>query len=168
MKKILFVFYLLSSSATYIIADEIDFTHGGWEREAYLYKPSCIPDNVPDDFEPVPLVFMIHGLGGVGADNYNFSFVAEDSCFMVVFPSGLFNTWNTGPNMNYSHEVDDNSYFDALIDSIENNYPLDTNRVYLTGHSMGGFMASHMNCTSTSFTAYAGSGGGVYSGYFPQ
>ena len=73
MKKILFVFYLLSSSATYIIADEIDFTHGGWEREAYLYKPSCIPENVPDDFEPVPLVFMIHGLGGVGADNYNFS-----------------------------------------------------------------------------------------------
>ena len=152
----------------YIFSDEIDFTHGGWQREAYLYKPSCIPDNVPDDFEPVPLVFMIHGLGGIGADNYNFSSVAEDSCFMVVFPSGLFNTWNTGPNMNYSHEVDDNSYFDALINNIEDNYPLDTNRVYLTGHSMGGFMASHMNCTSTSFTAYAGSGGGVYSGYFPN
>ncbi|MEL1231181.1 MAG: FlgD immunoglobulin-like domain containing protein [Candidatus Neomarinimicrobiota bacterium] len=151
-----------------ILAVELDFSHGGWQREAYLYKPSCIPENIPDDFEPVPLVFMIHGLGGVGADNYNFSSVAEDSCFMVVFPSGLFNTWNTGPNMNYSHEVDDNSYFDALIDTINSKFPLDTNRIYLTGHSMGGFMASHMNCTSTNFTAYAGSGGGVYSGYFPN
>ena len=46
MKKILFIFYLLSLSATFIIADEIDFTHDGWQREAYLYKPSCIPDNV--------------------------------------------------------------------------------------------------------------------------
>ena len=151
-----------------ILAVELDFSHGGWQREAYLYKPSCIPENIPDDFEPVPLVFMIHGLGGVGADNYNFSSVAEDSCFMVVFPSGLFNTWNTGPNMNYSHEVDDNSYFDALIDTINSKFPLDTNRIYLTGHSMGGFMASHMNCTSSHFTAYAGSGGGAYSGYFPN
>ncbi len=62
MKKILFVFYLFSSSATFIIANEIDFTHDGWQREAYLYKPSCIPEDVPDDFEPVPLVLMFHGL----------------------------------------------------------------------------------------------------------
>ena len=165
MKKILFTFFLLSSSATYIIADEIDFTHDGWQREAYLYKPSCIPEDIPDDFEPIPLVFMIHGLGGEGQDFYNFSALAEDSCFMVVFPSGLFNTWNAGPNMPYAHEIDDNSYFDALIENIENNYPLDTNRVYLTGHSMGGYMASHMNCTSTSFTAYGGSGGGIANGY---
>ena len=71
MKKILFVFYLLSSSATFIIANEIDFTHDGWQREAYLYKPSCIPEDVPDDFEPVPLVLMFHGLGY--ADNYGFT-----------------------------------------------------------------------------------------------
>ena len=118
MKKILFVFYLLSTSTTFIIADEIDFTHDGWQREAYLYKPSCIPEDVPDDFERIPLVFMIHGLGGEGQDFYNFSALAEDSCFMVVFPSGLFNTWNAGPNMPYAHEIDDNSYFDALIDNM--------------------------------------------------
>ena len=85
--------------------DEIDFIHDGWEREAYLYKPSCIPENVPDDFETVPLVFMIHGLGGEGIDFYNFSSLAEDSCFMVVFPSGLFNTWNAGPSMPYAMKL---------------------------------------------------------------
>jgi predicted esterase len=164
MIKVLFSFIFL---ITTMLADEIDFNHDGWEREAYLYKPSCIPDDPDEDFELLPLVFMIHGLGGVGADNYDFSSLAEDSCFMVVFPSGMFNTWNAGPGMPYAHDIDDNSYYDALIDTIYNNYPLDTNRVYLTGHSMGGFMASHLNCTSTSFTAYGGSGGGIYYGYNP-
>ena len=68
MKKlILFTFTL-----TTIFAGELDFNHDGWDREAYYYKPSCLND-AGEDFEPIPLVFMIHGLGGVGADNYNFS-----------------------------------------------------------------------------------------------
>ena len=79
LKKILFILTILS-------ADEVNFTFDGWERECYLYKPSCIPDQIPDDFEPIPLVFMLHGLGGVGEDNYNFSALAEDSCFIVAFP----------------------------------------------------------------------------------
>ena len=74
--------------------------------------------DVPDDFEPVPLIFMLHGLGGTGADNYGFTPLAEDSCFMVVFPSGMYNTWNAGPQMHSTHEIDDNSYLDALIDTI--------------------------------------------------
>ena len=154
MRKI----FILNILLTIALPDEIDFTHDGWDRECYLYKPSCISDNVPDDFE-VPLVFMIHGLGGVGVDNYDFSSLAEDSCFMVAFPSGLYNTWNCGPEIPYGHDIDDNSYMHALIDTIYNNYPLDTNRIYLTGHSMGGHFANHMNCTSTRFTAFASSGG---------
>ena len=80
MKKVLLFMYL---SLSFIQGDEIDFTHDGWEREAYLYKPSCIPEDVPDDFEPVPLVMMFHGFGGIGSDFYNFSALAEDSCFVV-------------------------------------------------------------------------------------
>ena len=48
MKKlILFTFTL-----TTIFAVEIDFNHNGWDREAYLYKPSCVPDNPNNFFEP--------------------------------------------------------------------------------------------------------------------
>ena len=162
MKKLI----LFTFTITTIFAGELDFNHDGWDREAYYYKPSCLND-AGEDFEPIPLVFMIHGLGGVGADYYNFSALAEDSCFMVVFPSGMFNTWNAGPEMGYSHDINDNSYFDALIDTLHYTYSIDTNKIYLTGHSMGGVMASHMNCTSTSFTAYGGSGGAIYSGYHP-
>ena len=156
LKKILFILTILS-------ADEVNFTFDGWDRECYLYKPSCIPNQIPDDFEPIPLVFMLHGLGGVGEDNYNFSSLAEDSCFIVAaFPQGMYNQWNAGPG---GHEIDDNSYFGALIDTIYTYYPLDTNRVYLTGHSAGGFMANHLNCTSNRFTAFGSSGGGIHDAY---
>ena len=160
--KYLAVFYLFT---TLLYSDEIDFTHDGWDRECYLYKPSCIPDDVSDDFEPVPLVLMFHGLGGEGVDNYGFSLVAEDSCFVVAFPSGMYNTWNCGPETPYGHEIDDNSYVDALIDTIYNNYPIDTNRIYGTGHSMGGGFTNHLACTSTRFTALGSSGGWMNPNY---
>ena len=156
LKKILFILTVIS-------ADEVNFTFDGWQRECYLYKPSCIPDQIPDDFEPIPLVFMLHGLGGVGEDNYNFSALAEDSCFMVAFPQGMYNQWNIGPDV--GHEIDDNSYFGALIDTIYTYYPLDTNRVYLTGHSAGGYMANYLNCTSNRFTAFGSSGGGMHAAF---
>ena len=65
----------------------------------------------------------------------------------------------------FSHDIDDNSYFDALIDTIYSYYPLDTNRIYLTGHSLGGYMANHLNCTSNRFTAFGSSGGGIHEAY---
>ena len=152
------ILILFTFTLTTIYAGELDFNHDGWDREAYYYKPSCL-DDAGEDFEPIPLVFMIHGLGGVGVDNYDFSSLAEDSCFIVAFPSGVYNTWNCGPEIPYGHDIDDNSYMHALIDTISILYPIDTNRVYLTGHSMGGHFANHMNCTSTRFTAFASSGG---------
>jgi len=160
--KYLAVFYLFT---TLLYSDEIDFTHDGWDRECYLYKPSCIPDGAQgDDFEPVPLVMMFHGLGGEGEDNYDFTSIAEDSCFMVAFPSGMYNTWNLGPEAN-SHDIDDVSYIEALVDTIYNYYPLDTNRVYATGHSAGGGFANHVACASTKFTAMGSAAGYLWTAF---
>ena len=161
MRKTIFSLIL---SFTTVLADEIDFTYDGWDRECYLYKPSCIPDNPGDDFEPVPLVFMFHGFGGEGEDNYDFTSIAEDSCFMVAFPSGMFNTWNLGPEAN-SHDIDDVSYIEALVDTIYNYYPLDTNRVYATGHSAGGGFANHVACASTKFTAMGSAAGYLWTAF---
>ena len=154
---ILKIIFVLSVSLT--SGYEIDFEFDGWNRECYLYKPSCIPNEIPDDFEPVPLVFMFHGLGGEGADWYDWSSLAEDSCFVVAFPSGVYNTWNIGPEHANSHDIDDNSYIEALIDTILVDFPIDTNRIYGTGHSMGGALTNHLFCTSNQFTALGSSGG---------
>ena len=162
MRRLIIPFFLIF---TIIIADEIDFQHDGWDRECYLYKPSCIPDDPSEDFEPVPLVMMFHGLGGEGEDNYDFTSLAEDSCFMVAFPSGMYNTWNAGPEAPYGHEIDDNSYVEALIDTIYNYYPLDTNRIYGTGHSYGAGFTNHLACTSTEFTALGAAAGWLWTAY---
>ena len=163
MRKTIFSLIL---SFTTVLADEIDFTSDGWDRECYLYKPSFIPDGAQgDDFEPVPLVFMLHGYGGEGEDNYNLTSIAEDSCFMVAFPSGMYNTWNLGPEANGSHDIDDVSYIEALVDTIYNYYPLDTNRVYATGHSAGGGFANHVACDSTKFTAMGSAAGYLWTAF---
>jgi len=162
MRKTIFSLIL---SFTTVFADEIDFTHDGWDRECYLYKPSCIPDIVPNEFEPVPLVFMFHGLGGEGEDNYDFTSIAEDSCFMVAFPSGMYNTWNLGPEAPGGHDIDDISYMEALIDTIYDHYPLDTNRIYATGHSAGAGFSNHLACASTEFTALGSAAGYLWTAF---
>ena len=163
MKQIIITLAFASTA----FAIEMDFNHDGWDREALLFRPSCIPDDPNIDFEPVPLVIMFHGLGGVGADYYGWGAggLAEDSCFFVVFPSGLYNTWNAGPDTPYGHDIDDNSYLEALIDTIYNIYPIDTNRIYATGHSQGGGMANHLACSSRKYTATGSSGGYINGNY---
>ena len=150
---------ILYFTINFLIGDQIDFEFDGWDRQCYLFKPSCVPDEISEDFEPIPLVFMFHGLGGVGQDNYDWSSLAEDSCFIVAFPSGMYNTWNIGPEHINSHDIDDNSYIEALMDTILNDFPIDTNRIFGTGHSMGGALTNHLFCTSNKFTALGSSGG---------
>ena len=161
MKQIIIALAFASTA----FAIEMDFNHDGWDREALLFRPSCIPDDPNIDFEPVPLVIFFHGLGGEGEDYYGLSALAEDSCFVVVLPSGLYNTWNAGPDTWYGHNIDDNSYLEALIDTIYNIYPIDTNRIYATGHSAGGGMANHLAGSSRKYTATGSSGGYLNANY---
>ena len=52
---------------------------------------------------------MFHGLGGTGADNYGFTPLAEDSCFMVAFRLAC-SILGIGQEASFSHDIDDNSY----------------------------------------------------------
>ncbi len=42
--------------------------------------------------------------------------------------------------------VDDTEYLVNLIDKIASSYPIDREKVYIFGHSNGGFMAHRMAC----------------------
>ena len=107
---------------TIVYGDQIDFEFDGWSRQCYLFKPSCIPEEIPEDFEGVPLIIMLHGIGGEGADWYGLSDLAEDSCFVAAFPQGMYDTWNAGEN--YGHDIDDVSYLEVLLDTIHYHIPL--------------------------------------------
>ena len=90
----------------------------------------------------VPVVFFYHG----GSDNPSeaaemsrFHEIGEKEGFITVYPWG---TNHAGWNMELlSEEEDDLAYCRALIEYMINNYPIDPQRVYLSGFSNGAGMA---------------------------
>jgi len=121
----------------------------GESRSYRIYIPS-----IYDSSQPVPLVMALHGLGD-NANNFQgvgFNDVADTVNFIAVYPNALpdpllgGSAWNTGiyPGNNY----DDVGFLNALLDTIEAGYSIDTNRIYCTGFSLGGFMTYRMACES--------------------
>jgi poly(3-hydroxybutyrate) depolymerase len=106
----------------------------------------CI--HVPRDYDPlVPtaLVIGLHGGGPDGADGTLVTgsgeaampfYVAESERWnwIVVCPTALRAYWNNRMN---------DPWIDALLEEMRLLYNIDENRIYLTGHSMGGFGTWH-------------------------
>lgn len=104
---------------------------------------------------PVPLVICLHGLG----DNMtNFSgigmhLLSDSAQFVTLYPQAMNSAygtaWNSGASymgMVLNPTVDDIGFISALIDSTAALYNIDLTRVYVTGFSMGGFMANRLAC----------------------
>ena len=130
--------------STQSLAQNIDFGRG-----EVLVK-------VPESYrasDAHPLIILLHGYTSSGqnqdsyfqvsdlADDYGFLFVAPDG---VREPSGQENRfWNASDaccNF-FGVEVDDSAYVRSIIDEMKSRYNVDENRVYLIGHSNGGFMS---------------------------
>ncbi|MBI9015835.1 MAG: prolyl oligopeptidase family serine peptidase [Phycisphaerae bacterium] len=95
-----------------------------------------IPENYHAD-KPMPLIVFLHGAGERG-DNLEKLKVhglpkivkdKKDFPFVVVSPQTPERTWT----VNF---IDD---LNAIVDEVIDNYDIDTDRIYLTGLSMGGF-----------------------------
>lgn len=115
-----------------------------------------LPLTVPQSYDgdtPLPLIVLLHGYTSSGQrqDRYmGFSELADDYGFLMVAPDGtreaegdrnpFWNASNACCNF-YQSEVDDSGYIMAIIDTIKSEYNVDPDRVYLVGHSNGGFMS---------------------------
>ena len=112
---------------------------------------------VPDGYEastPAPLVLLLHGYGrnaGAEQDAYmKFSALATNYGYLFAAPNGQRETqgnqawfWNASDaccNFQGS-QISDVAYLMTIISRIKSQYNIDGNRVYLIGHSNGGFMA---------------------------
>ena len=112
---------------------------------------------VPAGYEastPAPLVLLLHGYGkssGIEQDAYmKFSALATNYGYLFAAPNGQRETqgnqawfWNASDaccNFQGS-QVSDVDYLMTIISKIKSQYNVDGNRVYLIGHSNGGFMA---------------------------
>ena len=127
-------------------------------------EPVVLPDDrpievrVPDDLDPAdpaPLVVLLHGFGVSGEiqDAYlGMGDAAIERGMVFVAPDGTPNGagrrfWNATPACcGRGSDVDDVAYLTDVIDKVRQDHPIDPTRIYLVGHSNGGFMSFAMAC----------------------
>ncbi len=109
-----------------------------------------------DPSEPTPLVMLLHGYGsnGVQQESYmRFLNWIDTFGFLFVRPGGTMDGagnrfWNgTNACCDFNNtNIDDSGYLRALIDAVKAQYNVDERRVWIVGHSNGGFMSYRMAC----------------------
>ncbi len=138
----------------------------GIDRRYAIYVPKDIENRT------VPLVFELHG-GGIyiedmtGESGYKTPYklwmeLAETEKFIVVYPEGLPGaygkpTWNDcRGDCVVSSDADDVHFIEVLISTISSKYYIDSQRIYVSGTSNGGFMALRLAvCLSDKIAAVA-------------
>ena len=120
-----------------------------------------------------PLIIALHGYTSSGADTEKYlklGPVADARGILYVAPDGSLDNnglqfWNATPaccNF-YGSKVDDEAYIMSIINSVSKKYNVDQKRIYVVGHSNGGFMSHHMACSdSNRIAAIASFAGATY------
>jgi polyhydroxybutyrate depolymerase len=131
--------------------------HQGRKRTYDVHMPPSY-----DGKTPMPLVMAFHGGGGDSAHmrkQSGFNEKADKEGFIVVYPQGtgkkilgkIKGTWNvgkTGGGYAYENQVDDVGFINSMLNDLEKRYAIDKNRIYSTGHSMGGMITYRLACES--------------------
>ncbi len=119
----------------------------------------------------MPLVLNWHGAtyDATFQESYTgFSTKADASGFIVVYPQGVttaahpfnhFNAWQLG-----APEPDDVAFTSQLLDAVQSQLCVDTNRVFSTGYSNGSMMSVRLACSLSNRIAAIG---GVAGAYYP-
>jgi polyhydroxybutyrate depolymerase len=109
-----------------------------------------------DRVTPLPLVVLLHGYGAnsTGQDAYfGLSDQVGPRRFLLALPDGTLDAsarrfWNaTDACCDFARtNVDDVAYVRAIINDVRGRYAVDPAKVYVVGHSNGGFMALRLAC----------------------
>lgn len=135
------------AASTLAVGDnEREIAVGDTTRNYVVY----VPENLADQ-TPVPLVLDFHTLGGDPsgeAMSSGYRELADQEGFIVAFPEGIEGAWNIGPCCTTSRDVDDVAFARALVEQIEGEACIDSERVYAAGVAMGGGMAYELGCSA--------------------
>ncbi len=126
-----------------------------------------LPPSYGTQFQPV--VINYHGYDNTAqrtAQHTNMGAVADKAGFILVFPQALDSppSWDAGiGHFGPTGDADDVQFTRDLISYLENNYCVDTHRIYLTGYSEGGGMVYRLACElSQQIAAFATVEGAFY------
>ena len=122
----------------------------GTAREYIIYVPESY-----NAATAVPLLLSFHGLTSNMEFNYNytnFDELAERENFIVVHPNGIDNRWTLSASNN-----PDIDFIEVLLEQLENDYKIESNRIYSTGMSNGGNFSFTLACGLSNKIAAIGS-----------
>ena len=135
----------------------------GEQRKYLLY----VPDSYNAD-SPTPLVITLHGFAQWPANQMQVSHwndLADEFGFIVVYPSGTNFPlrWRVNPDSsNPDGPEKEVAFITDLIDKLENQYNIDSNRIYANGLSNGGGMSVLLACRLSDHIAAIGGVAGAY------
>ncbi|NWG46875.1 MAG: hypothetical protein HXY25_10065 [Alphaproteobacteria bacterium] len=139
---------------------------GGVTRTFLYFEPSSLGTTAR------PLVIALHGSNGSASgmqDNvteFRFDELAETDKWLVAYPDGTEvdgkGRWNDCRITSNNPTTDDVLFISDLIDYFEANYNIDSDRIYVAGHSNGSMMAHRLALElSDRIAAIAGTTGGL-------
>ena len=108
--------------------------------------------------KPAPLLILMHSASSSGErqeKNTKLAAAAKKAGMIFIAPDGTIGldgrrVWNAAKSccQKPGIEIDDLTYINALIDEIAIELPVDQNRIYMVGHSNGGFMSIAFACST--------------------
>jgi polyhydroxybutyrate depolymerase len=117
----------------------------GLNRSFVVYVPAT--GNTPQN---LPVLISLHGRFGTGEQMLRFADfrqLADKEKFVIVCPDGIDKSWNAGLNTPANRKgINDVKFIGQLITYMLSTYHGDAQRVYVTGMSNGGFLASRLAC----------------------
>ncbi len=108
------------------------FTVNGKDREALVYAPENRPANPA-------LVISLHGANQDAYYQQNqthWNECADTAKCIVVYPNAINKFWDTGGKS-------DIDFIETIMERMEKLYHIDTNKIYITGFSLGAMMTYH-------------------------
>ena len=131
-------------------------TVGQLQRTYLLHIPPGL-----DGLQPVPLVFVFHGLTGSAETIQTmsgFNEISDQFGFVVVYPNGFERSWNgsgcCGEGVNQF--IDDLSFVRQMLADLGTIVSVDPKRIYSTGFSNGAIFSYRLACEmSDTFAAVA-------------
>lgn len=103
----------------------------------------------------LPVLFHIHGGGGTAKTTPSltlgrFNDLADKEGFIVVYPEGVDKNWNDGRKLEgeqaWEEDIDDVGFIVAIVEQLKKDYSIDSDKVFTSGMSNGGFMSSRLIC----------------------
>jgi polyhydroxybutyrate depolymerase len=125
-----------------------------------------LPVGFDPQTEQLPVVIILHGLGGTNAQmvSAGFNNIADTARVIALYPQAKNNAynqsaWNNGTLLGST--AADINFMHQLIDSAILTYNADPTRIYATGFSMGSIMSHHMACVMNNRIAAIGAMSGT-------